>query len=84
MTHVHVHVCLNTHHVCIRIDADDVDRVSLMKVLTILQQGDTRDGMIYVTATGDVPTLRRCLERHPDEVGYKLAQDSAEHKILLL
>ena len=51
------------------VDAEDVDRIALMKVFAILQQNDPRDGIIYVTATGDVPTLRKSLEKYPEEVG---------------
>lgn len=51
------------------LDAEDVDRIALMRVFAILQHNDPRDSIIYVAATGDVPTLRKCLEKHPGEVG---------------
>ena len=54
---------------CVFVDADDVDKIALVKVFTILQQNDPRDGIIYVAATGDVPTLKKSLEKHPEEVG---------------
>ena len=73
--HVHVHVhcklqllCLILHTYVHCVDADDVDRIALVKVFAILQQNDPRDGIIYVTATGDVPTLKKSLEKHPEEV----------------
>ena len=50
------------------LDAEDVDRIALMRVFAILQHNDPRDSIIYVAATGDVPTLRKCLEKHPGEV----------------
>ena len=49
-------------------DGEDVDRISLMKVLAIMQQADSREGILYVTAAGDVQTLRKYLEMHPEEV----------------
>ena len=52
----------------VTVDADDVDRIALIKVFTILQHNDPRDGIIYVAATGDVPTLRKSLEKYPEEV----------------
>ena len=39
-----------------------------MKVFAILQHNDPRDSIIFVAGTGDVPTLRKCLEKHPGEV----------------
>lgn len=50
------------------IDAEDVDKIALVKVLAIMQQSDSCDGILYLTATGDVPTLRKYLEKHPEEV----------------
>ena len=51
-------------------DAEDVDKGALMKVFSLMQHCDPRDSFIYVAAAGDVPTLKRCLEKHPDEVLY--------------
>ena len=61
-------VVLRCTYEYVHVGVEDVDRMSLMKVMAILQQCDSRDGHIYVAATGDVPTLKRCLEKHPEEV----------------
>jgi E3 ubiquitin-protein ligase mind-bomb len=60
-------------------DAEDADRIALMKVFAILQQNDPRDGIIYVTATGDVPTLKKSLEKYPEEIDRKLHGRTAVH-----
>ena len=62
-------LCAKCVYMSIFVDAGDVDKIALVKVFTILQQNDPRDGFIYVTATGDVPTLKISLEKHPEEVG---------------
>ena len=49
---------------------EDVDKGALMKVFSLMQHCDPRDSFIYVAAAGDVPTLKQCLEKHPDEVLY--------------
>ena len=49
-------------------DVGDVDRIALMKVLTIMQQEDPREAIWYLAATGDVAALQNSIERHPEEV----------------
>ena len=49
-------------------DEADLDKVALLKVLTIMKSGDPKDAIWYLSATGDVHTLHTYLQRYPDEV----------------
>ena len=55
-------------HVSIHADADDVDKLVLAKVLTLLQHCNPRDSIVYATQTGDISTLKPYLEKYPQEV----------------
>jgi hypothetical protein len=60
-------------------DEADLDKVALVKVLTILKSGDPKDAIWYLSATGDVHTLQTYLQRFPDEINKKIHGKTAVH-----
>ena len=57
-----------TDVLCIHTDVGDVDKIALVKVLTILQREDPREGIWYLAATGEVASLQTCIEKFPEDV----------------
>ena len=53
---------------CVYTDVGDVDKIALVKVLTILQREDPREGIWYLAATGEVASLQTCIEKFPEDV----------------